>query len=336
MNIGVVLGVLVALAYAVMNGVNDAAAVVALPVVTRVVRPSAAIAIAVLGNLLGPLLLGTAVAGLIAGIVTVQGPEGVAVVGAGLTSAVAWCAFCWWRGIPASASQALVGGLTGAALAAGGPDAVNWGGVSNWRPSGVFGAIIALLVSVALGLVLGLIADRLARRSLRRATRRVEPAVGAGEWLSAGALAFGHGANDAQKSMGAIVAVLVAAGLQSTSAVPLWVVLAAAGALTLGTALGGWSIVHTLGRRIVRIRPVDGLVSQGSSAVVVVASSLVGAPVSTTEVLASSIVGAGVGRRRGRHVRWSMVRHIGISWVITIPSTAVLGAVLLPLWRLWS
>ena len=124
MNIGVVLGVLMALAYAVMNGVNDAAAVVALPVVTRVVRPSAAIAIAVLGNLLGPLLLGTAVAGLIAGIVTVQGPEGVAVVGAGLTSAVAWCAFCWWRGIPASASQALVGGLTGAALAAGGPDAV--------------------------------------------------------------------------------------------------------------------------------------------------------------------------------------------------------------------
>ncbi len=336
MNVGVVLGVLVALTFAVMNGVNDAAAVVALPVVTRVARPAAAIGLAVLGNLLGPLFLGTAVAGLIAGIVTVQGPDGVAVVGAGLTGAVVWCAFCWWRGIPASASQALVGGLTGAALAAGGPDAVNWGGVSDWRPSGVLGAIFALVFSVALGLVLGLVADRLARTALRRATRRLEPAVGLGEWISAGALAFGHGANDAQKSMGAIVAVLVASGHQDTFAVPMWATLSAAAALTFGTALGGWSIVRTLGRRIVRIRPVDGLVSQGSSAAVVVASSLVGAPVSTTEVLASSIVGAGVGRRRGRHVRWSMVRHIGISWLTTIPSTAVLGALLLPLWRLWS
>ena len=117
---------------------------------------------------------------------------------------------------------------------------------------------------------------------------------------------------------------------------PLWVTLSAAAALSVGTALGGWSIVRTLGRRIVRIRPLDGLVSQGSSAVVVVASSLVGAPVSTTEVLASSVVGAGVGRRRGRHVRWSMVRHIGVSWLTTIPATAVLGAVLLPLWRLVS
>ena len=186
-----------------MNGVNDAAAVVAMPVITRVARPAGAIALAVTGNLLGPLLLGTAVAGTIAGIVVVQGPEGVAIVGAGLSSAVAWCAFCWWRGIPASASQALVGGLTGAALAAGGPDAVNWGGVSDGRPSGVLGAVAALVFSVALGLVLGVVADLLARFALRRATRRVEPAVGAGEWVSAGALAFGHGANDAQKSMGA-------------------------------------------------------------------------------------------------------------------------------------
>jgi PiT family inorganic phosphate transporter len=335
-DIGVVLGVLVALAFAVMNGVNDAAAVVAMPVVTRVARPSAAIALAVAGNLLGPLMLGTAVAGTIAGIVAVQGPEGVAIVGAGLTGAVSWCAFCWWRGIPASASQALVGGLTGAALAAGGPDAVNWGGVSDWRPSGVLGALVALVVSVVLGLVLGAVADLLARVALRRATRRVEPAVGAGEWLSAGALAFGHGANDAQKSMGAIAAVLVASGHQTAFTVPLWVTLAAAAALTFGTALGGWSIVRTLGKRIVRIRPLDGLVSQGSSAFVVVASSLVGAPVSTTEVLSSSIVGAGVGRRRGRHVRWSMVSHIGVSWLTTIPAAGLLGAVLLPVWRMWS
>jgi len=335
-DVGVVLGVMVALAYAVMNGVNDAAAVVAMPVVTRVARPAGAIAIAVAGNLLGPLLLGTAVAGTIAGIVAVQGSEGVAIVGAGLSAAVAWCGFCWWRGIPASASQALVGGLTGAALAAGGTGAVNWGGVSDFRPTGVLGALIALVVSVALGLGLGALADVLARIALRRASRRVEPAVGAGEWVSAAALAFGHGANDAQKSMGAIVAVLVASGHQPSFAVPLWVTLSAATALTVGTALGGWSIVRTLGKRIVRIRPLDGLVSQGSSAVVVLASSIVGAPVSTTEVLSSSIVGAGVGRRRARHVRWSIVSHVGISWLTTMPATGVLGAVLVPLWRLWS
>jgi PiT family inorganic phosphate transporter len=335
-DVGVVLGVLVALAFAVMNGVNDAASVVAMPVVTRVARPAAAITVAVVGNLLGPLLLGTAVAGTIAGFVAVQGPEGVAVVGAGLSGAVLWCGFCWWRGIPASASQALVGGLTGAALAAGGPDAVNWGGVSDWRPSGVLGAVFALVFSVALGLGLGAVADLLARLSLRRATRQVEPAVGIGEWMSAGALAFGHGANDAQKSMGAIVAVLVASGRQPTFSVPLWVTLVSAAALTFGTALGGWSIVRTLGTRIVRVRPVDGLVSQGSSAAVVLASSVVGAPVSTTEVLSSSIVGAGVGRRRGRHVRWSMVGHIGVSWATTIPATGVLAALLLPLWRWWS
>ena len=322
-----------ALTYAVLNGVNDAASAVALPVVTRVARPGAAVLLAAAGNLLGPLVLGTAVATTIAGIVAVEGPEGVAVVGAGLTGAVVWCAIGWWRGIPASASQALVGGLTGAALLDGGPDAVNWGGVSGWRPTGVIGALLAMVVSVLLGLGLGAVADRLARRALRRAAKSVEPAVALGEWVSAGALAFGHGANDAQKSMGAIVALLVASGHQSAFAVPTWVMLAAAAALTVGTALGGWSIVRTLGHRIVRIRSVDGLVSQGSSATVVVASSLVGAPVSTTEVLASSIVGAGVGRRRGRHVRWAIVGNIGISWAVTLPVSALCAAVFLPLWR---
>jgi len=168
---------------------------------------------------------------------------------------------------------------------------------------------------------------------LHRSTKAVGRAVGVGEWASAAALAFGHGANDSQKSMGAIVAVLVASGHLDGFSVPLWVVLAAAVALTFGTALGGWSIVRTLGHRIVRVRSLDGLVSQGSSAAVVVTSSLVGAPVSTTEVLASSIVGAGVGRRRGRHVRWSIVGHIGVSWLVTIPVAAALGAVLLPVWR---
>ncbi len=335
-TLAVVVGIVMALTYALLNGVNDAASAVAMPVVTRVARPGAAVLVAAVGNFLGPLVLGTAVAGTIAGIVAVEGAEGVAVVGAGLTGAVAWCAFGWWRGIPTSAGHALVGGLTGAALLSGGGDAVNWGGLSHGKPSGVIGALLSLVISVLLGLLAGALADRLARRALRRAAKSVSHAVGVGEWVSAGALAFGHGANDAQKAMGAIAALLVASGRQGSVTVPLWVTLVSAAALTVGTALGGWSIVRTIGHRIVRVRSVDGLVSQGSSAAVVVASSLVGAPVSTTQVLASSVVGAGLGRRRGRHVRWGIVGRIALSWVITLPVSALVAAALLPLWRWMS
>jgi PiT family inorganic phosphate transporter len=155
-----------------------------------------------------------------------------------------------------------------------------------------------------------------------------------GELVSSAALALGHGANDAQKSVGAIIAVLVASGHQTGTSAPPWSVLAAAVALTVGTALGGWPIVRTIARRLVRVRPVEGLVAQGSSAVVVIASCVAGAPVSTTQVLASSVVGTGVGHRRGRHVRWAVAGRIALSWAITLPVSAILAVAVLPLWRL--
>ncbi len=333
MTVAVVLGVAMALVYAVLNGVNDAAAAVAMPVVTRVARPGHAVVLAAVFNFLGPLLMGTAVAGTIAGIVRVEGAEGVAIVGAGLTAAVAWCAIGWRRGLPTSAGHALIGGLAGAAMAADGLDGVNWGGLDGLRPTGVLGALFALFFSVVLGLVGGAVADLLVRRSLRRAKRTVSPSFVAGQWVSAAALSFGHGANDAQKSMGAIAAILLAAGIQSNVAVPPWATLAAATALTVGTALGGWSIVRTVGRRLVQVHTIDGLVIESTSAAVVVASSIVGAPVSTTQVLASSVVGSGIGRRRGRHVRWSIAGRIAVSWAVTLPVAAVGAAALLPLWR---
>jgi PiT family inorganic phosphate transporter len=332
-TVAVVLGVAMALTYALLNGVNDAAAAVAMPVVTRVARPGPAVVVAAVFNFLGPLLAGAAVAGLIAGIVKVEGPEGVAIVGAGLTSAVAWCAFGWWRGLPTSAGHALIGGLVGAALAADGSSGVHWGGVDGLKPTGVIGALFALVFSVLLGLVGGVAAERLARRALRRAAKPAERGVAAGEWVAAAALAFGHGANDGAKSMGAIGAILFAAGLEPTDGSPPWARLAVATALTVGTALGGWSIVRTIGRRLVHMHSVDGLVAQGSSALVVLTSTFVGAPVSTTQVLASSVVGSGVGRHRRHHVRWSIAVHIAVSWVITLPVSAVGAAVLLPLWR---
>ena len=146
------------------------------------------------------------------------------------------------------------------------------------------------------------------------------------------ALSFSHGANDAQKAMGVIAALLVADGRLPTFAVPLWVKVVCGLMLTLGTALGGWRIVRTVGRRIVRLAPVDAFGSQTSSTFVVLGSSFIGAPVSTTQVVASSVVGVGGGRRRWRHVRWRVVRSIGFAWLLTLPATAVLGALTELVW----
>jgi PiT family inorganic phosphate transporter len=150
--------------------------------------------------------------------------------------------------------------------------------------------------------------------------------------MSAG-LAFSHGANDAQKSIGIVAALLLATGHIDDLSAPLWVVAGCSAALTLGTTLGGWRIVKTVGRRIYRIRPLDGLTTQTASAGVILGASLIGAPVSTTQVVASSVVGIGGGRRRWRHVNWAVVRHIALAWLITIPATAALAAIALATWR---
>jgi PiT family inorganic phosphate transporter len=147
-------------------------------------------------------------------------------------------------------------------------------------------------------------------------------------WLS-----FSHGSNDAQKSVGIVAALLLANGTTRSLHAPLWVKVACAIALTVGTALGGWSIVRTIGRRIVLLRPLDGLVSQTSSAAVILGSSLLGAPVSTTQVVSSSVVGTGVGQGRTRRIRWQVVRGIALAWLTTLPAAAVLAVAVLPVWR---
>ena len=147
------------------------------------------------------------------------------------------------------------------------------------------------------------------------------------------ALSFSHGANDAQKSVGVIAALLLAEGRIDSLAAPTWVVVISAVALTAGTALGGWRIIRTVGRRIYRIQPIDGLASQTSSAGVILGASIVGAPTSTTQVVASSIVGIGIGHRRWHHVHWMIVRQMSVAWLITLPATAALAAAILVVWR---
>lgn len=327
------LAIAMAFAFAVTNGFHDASNAIATLVATRVARPMQAIVLAAVCNLLGPLLLGAAVADTIATIVSVPAGQEVTVVGAGLTGAVVWNVITWWRGIPSSSSHALVGGLVGAALATAGMSAVNWGGIEHGRPVGVIGALIALAISPVLGFAAAAVITRLARRALRRASVRVDAVIRNAQWVTSGWLAFSHGANDAQKAVGIIAALLLATGHTTSLHAPPWVTLACALCLTLGTAMGGWSIVRTIGSRIVRLRPLDGLVSQASSAGVILASSVVGAPVSTSQIVASSVVGVGVGRRRTRHVNWRIVTSIGFTWLTTMPAAAAFAVVSLPVWR---
>jgi PiT family inorganic phosphate transporter len=327
------LAVALALAFAASNGLHDASNAIATFVATRAGTPLQGIVLATVCNLLGPLVVGAAVADTIGGIVAVAPDAAVGVIASGLAAAVAWNLGTLWLGLPSSSGHALVGGLVGASITEGGLDAVRWGGLDGWHAVGVLGTLIALAISPPLGAAAALLVIRALRRLGRRATRAWRSQVRAGEWGMSAALAFSHGANDAQKSVGVIAALLLADGRIDTLAAPIWVTVACSIALTAGTALGGWRIIRTVGRRIYRVQPIDGLASQTASAAVLLGASLSGAPASTTQVVASSVVGVGVGRRRWRHVHWAVVGQMGLAWVVTLPATAVLAGGLYALTR---
>jgi inorganic phosphate transporter, PiT family len=322
-----------ALAFALTNGFHDAANAIAALVATRAARPLQAVVLAAVFNMLGPLLLGAAVANTIASIVDVPESNVIPVVGAALTSAVSWNVLTWLRGIPSSSAHALVGGLVGAAVADSGLEAVNWGGLDGLRPVGVLGVLIVLAVAPPIGALAAFAVIRFLRLALRRVTQAVNRPIRAGEWLMSAGLAFSHGSNDAQKTVGLIALLLLAGGRIQTLQAPLWAELASGAALTIGTAMGGWTIVRTIGRRIYLLRPLDGLASQTSSAAVILSATFLGAPVSTTQIVASSVVGVGGGRRRWHRVHWRVVRLIGLTWATTIPATAAIAALALVIWR---
>jgi PiT family inorganic phosphate transporter len=334
MGVELALAIAAAFAFATTNGVHDASNAIAALVATRAARPGAALALAAVCTIAGPLLAGAAVADTVGGIVTLSGATAIAVIGSGLLAATAWNALTWAAGLPSSSGHALVGGLVGAAVVAGGADAVRWGGLDGLRPVGVFGTLIALAVSPLVGAAAAWLTLKALLRAGRRASRRWRrPTLGA-EWALSGALAFSHGANDAQKAVGVLAALLVADGrLAPGASAPPWAALACGVALTAGTALGGWRIVRTIGRRIFRLHPVDAVASQGASAGVILAASWLGAPVSTTQVVASSIVGLGTARDRVRHLRWTIVKRMAFAWLATIPGAAALAAATVLVWR---
>ena len=325
LSLGLVVVVALALAFDLTNGFHDSSNSLAAPVATRAMTPRQALVVTTLFTLLGPIIAGTAVANTVGGLIEVGTDDILGILLAALVAGVTWNLLTWRFGLPSSSSHGLVGGLVGAALVIGGAAAVNWGGFEGWRPVGVAGVLVALAISPVLGALAGWLTEASARRALRRADQRVTGALKRGQWATCAALAFAHGTNDAQKTMGLITLALVAGGTLSTFEVPLWVKVACATAMTVGTALGGWRIVRTLGRGIYRIRPLDGLASQGSSTLVIGGAAMLGAPVSTTHVVASSVVGVGAARRR-RHVRWPVVREILLAWVVTMPACAAIAA----------
>jgi len=325
MDLGLIIALALALAFAATNGIHDASNAIATLVATRVATPLQAILLASFFNMLGPLLVGAAVANTIAGIVTVAPDQAVSVIGAGLAGAVIWNLITWRRGLPSSSSHALVGGLVGAALAEGGLNAVQWGGLDGLHPVGVFGALIALAISPVLGFFAALGLIRALAVVGRRATRRWNTVAANGQWFTSAALAFSHGANDAQKSVGVIAALLLAEGRIDSLQTPYWVVPACAIALTVGTALGGWRIIRTIGRGIYRVGRTEGMVSQSASAAVILGASIGGAPTSTSQIVASSVVGIGGGRRRWHHVQWAVVREILLAWLITLPAAGLVA-----------
>src|SRR3954466_4757717 len=315
----VVVVVLTALIFDFTNGFHDTANAMATSIATGALRPRVAVAIAGCLNLVGAFLSVEAAKTISGGLVdeTLISPV---VIFAGLVGAILWNLTTWFLGLPSSSSHALFGGLVGATWVAGGLDAIHLNAVLNKViVPAVLSPVVAALIAITVTYLALRITTRAAPGLVRRGFKR-------GQTVSSSMLALAHGTNDAQKTMGVITLTLITSGLLAPgSAPPFWVILSAGLAIALGTAMGGWRIIRTLGKRVSDIQPVQGFTAETTSAAVILASTHMGLPLSTTQVCTGSIFGAGAGRRLAG-VHWGMAGRIVLSWSFTLPSAAVVGA----------
>lgn len=315
------------------NGFNDTANMVASVIASRAMSPNQAIAVVSLFTFLGPIIGGTAVADTVGGFVTLDtlpSNTAISVLLAGAIGAVLMNLIAWSRGLPSSSSHALVGGLSGAVIISAGADHVVWGWqalIEHGHWTGVMKILATLLFSPLLGFIAGWTLHRIMRVVFRRAHPGINQTLRHLQWLGAAWLAFSHGANDAQKTMAVITLVLVVSGELPRFAVPLWVIMLCATAITIGTASGGWRIIRTVGFGIYRLRPLHAFDSQLASSAVISAAAIVGGPVSTTHVVSSSIMGIGAAER-ARAVRWGKAAEILFTWVVTLPVAAILACLM--------
>lgn len=321
--------ILIVLIFEYTNGFHDAANIIATVIASRAMTPVQAVLLVAFFEFLGPLLGGTAVANTIGKLITLDDLDrelSLTIVLCGLVGAIAWNLLTWWRGIPSSSSHAMVGGLAGVVVVATGADHVAWGfgDLLHGELNGVTKVIAALILSPIIGFWVGFALHKIMLRLLRGAHPSINRDLRHLQFVTSAGLAFSHGANDAQKSMGILTLVLLLGGFIPTFEVPLWVIVVCSCAITLGILSGGWQIVRTLGFSIYKIRPLHALDSQMTAATVIFSSSLFGAPVSTTHVVASSIMGIGASERP-KAVRWGKATEIATTWLITIPGAAFMS-----------
>jgi PiT family inorganic phosphate transporter len=311
--------VLIALAFDFLNGLHDTANSIATLVSTRMLRPRYAVIWAAFFNFIAFLVFGVHVARTIGvGIVSTEVMDAHVIFGA-LMGAISWNLITWWAGIPSSSSHALIGGLVGAGVVKAGVSSILWPGLLT---TGAF-----IVLSPLLGFFLALLLVLVVSWAFVRANpRTVEPTF---QWLQFGAaslISLGHGGNDAQKTMGIIAVLLYSQGhLGNNFYVPFWVVITCQATMGLGTLVGGWRIVRTVGSRITRMTPVQGCCASAGGAIMLIAATYLGIPVSTTHTVTGAIIGVGAARKVSA-VRWNIASNIVIAWIVTLPAAALMAA----------
>jgi PiT family inorganic phosphate transporter len=316
-----ILYLLIALAlfFDFLNGIHDSSNIVATMITSRAFSPRVALGVTALAHFIAPFIFGVAVAKTIGDEIVSAHVINVDVILSALVAAILWNLLTWFLGIPSSSSHALIGGIIGA---------VGFGaGWNEIKLHGLEKVLIALFTSPIIGLVGGFLFMRLVLFLARGSSPRINWFFKRFQIVTALALAFSHGTNDAQKTMGIITLGLVTMGYLDSFQVPYWVIALSAGAIALGTALGGWRLIRTLGGRFYKIQPIHGFSAQTVSAITILCASLVGGPVSTTQVVSSAIMGVGAGERVNK-VRWGVAQEILVAWVVTIPATALVAAIL--------
>jgi PiT family inorganic phosphate transporter len=309
--------IVIALIFDFLNGFHDSSNIVATMISSRAMSPRGALIMTAVAEFSGPFLFGVAVATTIGSEVVDPAAITSTVIIAALSSAILWNLFTWYFGWPSSTSHALVGGLIGSVGVASGLGTIQLAGLQK--------VLIALFLSPLLGLVCGYLVLKVVYFLARGASPGINTLFRRAQWGTSLALALSHGTNDAQKTMGIIAMAMVTTGYVAEFRVPWWVITLSAGAIALGTALGGWRLIETLGARFYKIRPVHAFGSQLTSAGIILGAALLGGPVSTTQVVSSSIMGAGSADRVSK-VRWTVARDIAVAWLLTIPVSALMAA----------
>ena len=330
----VIITIALALVFDVINGFHDAANSIATIVSTRVITPRFAVIWAAFFNFIAMFIFAPKVANTIAKIVIIDtsDPAYLYIILSGLLGAIIWDLITWWYGLPTSSSHALIGGLMGAGLAYKGMGTIRWEKIiqtATFIPlAPVIGLVVALVLMIAVYWIFR-----------KWAPRRVDGLFRKGQLVSAALYSIGHGGNDAQKTMGVIVALLMAAGLLSTDTQlslshsnTLWIIISCHLAMAIGTGMGGWRIVKTMGMKLTKLKPVNGFCAETAGAITIFLATRMGIPISTTHTIAGSIVGVGM-TRNFAGIKWIIAYRIVVAWILTIPASAAISAICLLIFR---